>query len=189
MNTVLKPYLSFKDYLVAEELAVEKSEYYAGETFTMSGGTFNHNLIAGNLHFVLKLALKGKSANVCIGDVKLYMPKADASTYPDVFVIKGKPRYWNQRRDVLCNATLIAEVLSKSTQDYERAGKFDFYCELPDFTDYLIVHQNQVKVEHHLKRSPFQWLRTDYTDLEAVLELKNLNIALKLADIYENVAF
>jgi len=190
MNAVLKPnYISFEEYLAAEELAIEKSEYYAGEIFTMAGGTINHNRIAGNVHFALKLALKGKSFETFIGDVKVYIPVVDSGTYPDVLVIKGKLEYWNNRRDVVCNAALIVEVLSDSTQDYDRAGKFDIYCELPDFTDYLIVHQNQVKVEHHLKQSPFQWLRTEYTDLEAVLELKNLNIALKLADIYENVEF
>jgi len=190
MNAVLKPnYISFEEYLAAEELAIEKSEYYAGEIFTMAGGTINHNRIAGNVHFALKLALKGKSFETFIGDVKVYIPVVDSGTYPDVLVIKGKLEYWNNRRDVVCNAALIVEVLSDSTQDYDRAGKFDIYCELPDFTDYLIVHQNQVKVEHHLKQSPFQWLRTEYTALEAVLELKNLNIALKLADIYENVEF
>lgn len=190
MNAVLKPkYISFENYLAAEELAIEKSEYYAGEIFAMAGGTINHNRIAGNVHFALKLALKGKPFETFIGDVKVYIPVVDSGTYPDVLVINGKPEYWNNRRDVVCNAALIVEVLSDSTQDYDRAGKFDIYCKLPNFTDYLIVHQNQVKVEHHLKQSPFQWLRTEYIDFEAVLELKNLNIALKLTDIYENVEF
>jgi Uma2 family endonuclease len=189
MNTVLKPSIPFADYLVAEELATEKSEYYAGEVFTMAGGTVNHNLIAGNLHFALKLALKTKPVKVFIGDVKLYMPKADVSAYPDVFVTEGKPDYWNHRRDVVCNASLIVEVLSDSTQDYDRTGKFDFYRELPDFSDYLLVHQTQSKVEHRLKQSPKQWLVTEYTALEEVLELKNLGIHLSLYDIYDSIEF
>jgi Uma2 family endonuclease len=126
MNAVLKPkFVSFEEYLATEELADYKSEYYAGEIFAMAGGTINHNRIAGNIHFALKLALKGKSFEVFIGDVKLHIPDVKASTYPDVLVIKGLPEYWENRRDVVCNAAVIVEVLSNSTKDYDRAGKFE----------------------------------------------------------------
>mgnify|MGYP000058225520 CR=1 FL=1 len=189
MNAVLKPYLSFKDYLAAEELAVEKSEYYAGEIFTMAGGTINHNLIAGNTHFSLKMVLKSKPCKVFIGDVKLYISKVDISTYPDVFVIEGQPEYWDNRHDVLCNAALIVEVLSNSTQDYDRAGKFDIYCELPSFTDYILIHQNRIKVEYRIKQSQHQWLLTEYTDLNDIIILEKFGTQLTVADIYENIEF
>jgi Uma2 family endonuclease len=189
MNTVLKPYLSFEDYLAAEELAVEKSEYYAGEIFTMAGGTVNHNRITGNLHFLLKLALKGKPFEVFIENVKLYISAVDTSTYPDILVIQGKPIYWNNRRDIVSNATLIVEVLSNSTEDYDRSGKFRIYRHLPDLTDYILVSQNNVNIEHYTKQSPNQWLLTEYSILEDILELKKFNTQLSLCDIYDNVEF
>lgn len=189
MNTVLKPYLSFEDYLAAEELAVEKSEYYAGETFTMAGGTLNHNQIIINLCIILGMAFKKRDIRIFAGDVKLHIPEADASTYPDVLVIQGKPVYWDNRRDVVCKATLIVEVLSNSTQDYDRAGKFDVYRQLPDLTDYILINQNKVRIEHFVKQSEHQWLLTEYTDLNELLELKNFGEQLNLADIYDKVEF
>lgn len=186
--TALKT-ISIADYLAAEAQADFKSEYYNGEVFPMAGGTINHNRIAGNAHFALKLALKGKPFEVFIGDVKLYISPVDTFTYPDVLVIKGKPDYWQNRRDIVCNASLIIEVLSDSTKDYDRSGKFEIYRHLPDLQDYLLISQDKVQVEHFAKQSAKQWLLTDYTELNENLSLAQLNETLAIAELYDKVEF
>jgi Uma2 family endonuclease len=190
MNTVaaLKHY-SIEEYLAAEEKAEFKSEYYAGEVYSMAGGTINHNRIAGNVHFALKMALKGKSFEVFIGDVKLHIPSVEAFTYPDVLVIKDKPDYWQNRRDIICNAQLIIEVLSDGTQDYDRIGKFEIYRSLPDLQDYILISQDRVHVEHYVKQASRQWLLTDFNALTDVLSIAQLGEDLAVSDIYDKVDF
>lgn len=190
MNAVLKPkFVSFAEYLAAEEQAEYKSEYYAGESFAMAGGTINHNRISGNIYFALKMALKSKPFEVFIGDVKLHVPVAESSTYPDVLVIKGQPQYWDNLRDVVCNAQLIIEVLSDSTKDYDRAGKFEIYRSVPDLQDYILISQDKVHVEHFVKQSPNQWLLTEYKAMTDVLTIAQLGETLSVADIYDKVEF
>lgn len=190
MSTVaaLKHY-SVEEYLAAEELAVEKSEYYGGEVFLMAGGTLNHNRIAGNIHFALKLRLRNKPFEVFIGDVKLHIPEGESFTYPDILVIKEPPEYWNDRRDAVCNALLVIEVLSNSTKDYDRAGKFEIYRTLPELQDYILVSQDKVHVEHFVKQAPQQWLLTEYNALSDVLHIAQLDESLVLSDIYDKVEF
>jgi Uma2 family endonuclease len=135
------------------------------------------------------MALKGKPYEVFIGDVKLYISLADSFTYPDVLVIKGKPDYWQNRRDIICNATLIIEVLSDSTQDYDHKGKFEIYRNLPDLQDYILISQYKVHIEHFVKQAPRQWLLTDYNDLNDVLTITQLGETLTVSDIYDKVDF
>ena len=190
MNTVAAlKYYSIDDYLAAEEKAGCKSEYYAGEIYTMAGGTLNHNQIIINLCIILGLAFKNRNYRVFAGDVKLHIPPAVAFTYPDVLVIKGEPDYWQNRRDTICNAQLIIEVLSDSTQDYDRIGKFEIYRSLPDLQDYILISQNKVHVEHFVKQAPRQWLLTDYNDLTDVLKIAQLGENLAVTDIYDKVDF
>jgi Uma2 family endonuclease len=190
MNTVaaLKLY-SVAEYLAMEDAAEFKSEYYAGEIYAMAGSTVNHNRIAGNTHFALKLALKGKPFEVFIGDVKLHIPSTESFTYPDVLVIKGQPEYWQNRRDIVCNAQLIIEVLSDSTKDYDRAGKFEIYRNLPDLQDYILISQDKVHVEHFVKQAPGRWLMTEYSALTDIVDIGQLGEKLALQDVYNKVEF
>jgi Uma2 family endonuclease len=120
MNTVaaLKHY-SIEDYLAMEQQAEFKSEYYAGEVYPIAGGTINHNQIIINLCIILGWTFKNHDYRVFAGDVKLHIPAVDAFIYPDILVINGKPNYYQNRRDTVCNAQLIIKVLSDSTKDYE----------------------------------------------------------------------
>lgn len=190
MNTVtaLKHY-SIEEYLAAEEKAEFKSEYYAGEVYSMAGGTINHNQIIINLCILLGIAFKNRNYRVFAGDVKLHIPAADAFTYPDVLVIKDKPDYWQNRRDIICNAQMIVEVLSDGTQDYDRIGKFEIYRSLPDLQDYLLISQDRIHIEHYVKQASGQWLLTDYNDLTDVLRIVQLGENLAVSDIYDKVDF
>lgn len=186
--TALKT-ISIADYLAAETQADFKSEYYNGEVFPMAGGTINHNQIIINLCIMLGLAFKKRDFRVFAGDVKLHIPVVDTFTYPDVLVIKGKPDYWQNRRDIVCNASLIIEVLSDSTKDYDRSGKFEIYRHLPDLQDYILISQDKILVEHFAKQSAKQWLLTDYTELSENLPLAQLNETLAIAELYDKVEF
>ncbi len=174
MNTVaaLKHY-SIEDYLAMEQQAEFKSEYYAGEIYPMAGGTINHNQIIINLCIILGLAFKNRDYRVFAGDVKLHIPAADAFTYPDILVIKGKSDYYQNRSDTVFNAQLIIEVLLESTKDYDRAGKFKIYRNLPDLQDYILISQNKIHIENFVKQAPQQWLLTEYKALTDILNLRN----------------
>lgn len=188
MNAVLeKHYISVADYLAAEELADYKSEYYAGEVFPMAGGTVDHNQIVINLCIILGIAFKKRDFRVLAENVKLHIPAWDTFTYPDVLIIKEPPEYWNNRRDIISNAVAIIEVLSDSTKEYDRFGKFDIYRAVPDLQDYILISQDKVQIEHFCKQSPKQWLLTEYNQLSEVLTIAQLGNSLTLADIYDKV--
>ncbi len=190
MNTVAAiNHYSIEEYLNTEQQAEFKSEYYAGEIYPMAGGTINHNRIAGNTYFALKMALKGKLFEIFIGDVKLHIPAAQTFTYPDILVIQGNPEYYQNRRDTVCNAQLIIEVLSDSTKDYDRAGKFEIYRKLPDLQDYILISQDKIHIEHFVKQAPQQWLLTEYNDLTDILNIAQLNETLAVVDVYDKVDF
>lgn len=190
MNSVaVLKYYSVEEYLAAEELAEYKSEYHAGEVFSMAGGTINHNQIIINLSMVFGFAFKKRDYRIFAGDVKLNMPSTDSFTYPDILVIQGKPEYWQNRRDTVCNAQLIIEVLSNSTKDYDRAGKFEIYRTLPDLQDYILISQDKIHVEHFVKQAPQQWLLTEYNALSDVFKITQLGESLALTDIYDKADF
>lgn len=190
MNTVaaIKHY-SIEEYLAVEERADYKSEYYAGDVFPMAGGTLNHNQIVVNLCVILGIAFKNRDFRVFAGDVKLHIPHAHAFTYPDLLIIHSPPEYWQGRRDTVCNARVLIEVLSDGTKDYDRGGKFEMYRGLPDLHDYLLISQDKVHVEHYVKQAPHQWLLTEYGDLADRIALSEAGAALTLDEVYDKVEF
>ena len=112
------------------------------------------------------------------------------SAYPDLVVVCGERQFHDEHRDVLLNPTLIVEVLSPSTEDNDRAGKFERYRTwLPSFTEYVVVHQSQPRIEHHLRQSEEQWLLTTIDGLHATVGLSSIGCELKLSDVYEGVRF
>lgn len=183
------PDYSPEEYLQLEELAEYKNEYHDGEIFSMTGGTFKHNQIAGNFYVALKLALKEQNYRVAIGDVKLWIPLIRRFVYPDVMVIAGKINYFENRRDTITNPLIIVEVLSQSTKDYDRGDKFEYYRTLLSFQEYILVSQFKVHVEHFVKTNEHQWLLSEYAQLEAKLELSTIPVVMTLADIYDEVNF
>ncbi|ASF47513.1 Uma2 family endonuclease [Methylovulum psychrotolerans] len=189
MNSVLAlNHYTAEDYLATEALADFKSEYYAGEVFPMAGGSINHNQIVINLCIIFGLAFKKQPYRVLAGDVKLHTPGFESFTYPDVMVIKDPPAYWQDRRDTVCSAVLVVEVLSDSTKDYDRGDKFAVYRQLAELQDYILISQDKIHVEHYSRQAPQQWLMTEYTSLDAVLTVAALATDLALSDLYDKVA-
>lgn len=177
------------EYRALEETAEFRSEYHNGMIVPMSGGTINHNNIIINLVVVFKVALRGTIYRVQSSDLRLWIPKYRKGTYPDVMVIAGEPVLNDNRSDEVLNPCLIVEVLSKSTEGYDRGDKFFYYRSIPEFREYLLVSQSGYFVEHYLKTGEGQWLLQEYRGDEGKIALQSVGVSLVVKDIYEGVNF
>jgi Uma2 family endonuclease len=177
------------EYLELEEKAEFRSEYRDGEIVPMAGGTTNHNQISGNFYANLKFALKGQDYRVYISDVRLWIPPNRQYTYPDVMLIQGEPIYLENTTATVTNPRLIVEVLSKSTGNYDRGEKFDYYRSIPELQEYILIDQSCYHVMQYVKTDQGQWLLTDYNQAEGIMKLGSVDLALTLNDIYDRVNF
>ncbi len=177
------------EYLELEEKSEFRSEYRNGEIVPMAGGTTNHNQISGNVYANLKFALKGQDYRVYISDVRLWIPPNRQYTYPDVMLIQGEPIYLENTTATVTNPRLVVEVLSKSTGNYDRGEKFDYYRSIPEFQEYILIDQSCYHVMQYVKTDKGQWLLTDYTQAEEIVKLESVDLSLSLNDIYDRVNF
>jgi Uma2 family endonuclease len=190
MATQPKPYYSFEDYLEAERASTDaKHEYVAGQVFAMVGATYNHNLITANLAGELRQQLKSKPCTVLSSDMRLRIQAADTCAYPDVVVLCDKPAFHDLRRDVLTDATLVAEVLSPSTEGYDRGEKFALYRHLPGLRQYLLIAQDRLALDLFTRQPDGRWLLEAYTDPDAAIPLDCIGCSLRLGEVYAKVAF
>jgi Uma2 family endonuclease len=178
-----------QEYRLLEETAEFRSEYHDGEIVPMTGGTINHNRIIGNIYAYLKSALRGKNAEPFMSDLRLWIPQYSRGTYPDIMVISGNPIFTEGGVDEVLNPVLIVEVLSKSTQEFDRNEKFRLYRSLPDFSEYLLVDQYQILVQQYIKTDLRQWLFQEWETETDSISLTSLGVEFSLADIYEGVQF
>ncbi|MBD0254627.1 MAG: Uma2 family endonuclease [Cytophagales bacterium] len=176
-----------EEYFLFEESAQEKHEYENGEIFAMSGGTFLHGLIGGNMITALNNALAGRNCFTVGSDVKVGVKEYDSFMYPDVMVICGKIEYADGRRDVVKNPVLIVEVLSESTESYDRGRKFKKYQSLPSFREYVLVSQTEPIIETFFRQDDPHWLYTLTEGLEAAIPLRTIDNRIKLSDVYQRV--
>jgi Uma2 family endonuclease len=177
------------EYLELEITSETRSEYRNGEIIPMTGGTPEHNRISGNLYIALSLGLKCKPYEVFHVDQRLWIPEVGIYTYPDVMVLSKPLQLQSGRKDTVINPCFIAEVLSKSTQNYDRSEKFIAYRTIPTFQEYLLIDQYRIHVEHHLKTAAYQWLFSEYNDPTITLSLSTLELQIQIAELYENIDF
>ena len=184
-----KHHYSFEEYLVLEETAEDKHEYQDGEIVPMTGGTTDHNKIALNFASNLKFALKRKQYDIFIGDVKLWIPTYRQGTYPDVMLIKGESIYYGSGKTTVINPSLIVEVLSKTTQNYDQGDKFFYYRSIPQFQEYILVSQDQYYVMQFNKTQEGKWLLSEYMGVDSILSLDSVEFQISFPELYENVIF
>ncbi|MEM6253804.1 MAG: Uma2 family endonuclease [Cyanobacteria bacterium P01_D01_bin.156] len=177
------------EYLELETSATFKSEYHHGKLVPMTGGSTNHNQIIINLIAFLKFSLKGKGYRQFAGDVKLWIPAFQRYTYPDLMIVKEKPIYHNGRTDTIENPTVIIEVLSKSTQDYDHGDKFSSYRTLASFQEYVLVNQYKQQVEHYAKTAEKRWSFQEYDVNDQQFSLEKVPFEISLTDLYDEVDF
>jgi Uma2 family endonuclease len=176
-----------EEYLELELASESRSEYCNGEIVPMTGGTPNHNDISGNLYILLKSALKGKNYRTFHIDQRLWIPDANLYTYPDVMVLPKPIELQMGRKDTILNPCFIGEVLSKSTQNYDRTEKFAAYRTIPSFQEYLLIDQYRIHVEHYVKTAVNQWLFSEYDELTTMLSFKTFEFQIQIADFYDNI--
>ncbi len=186
---IQKRYYTPEEYLELEEKAEYKSEYRDGEIVPITGGTTNHNKIALNLAASLKIALRRKNYDVYIGDVRLWIPRYRQYTYPDVMVIQGQPIYTGTSTTTVMNPLLIAEVLSKSTQNYDLGNKFLYYRSIPELKEYILIDQYEYHVMQYVKTADGKWIFDEMEDESATLSLSTVDFQIQLRDLYEQVNF
>ncbi|MEA5470471.1 Uma2 family endonuclease [Spirulina sp. 06S082] len=182
-------YYTPEEYLALEEQAEFKNEYRDGEIVPMTGGTTNHNELAGNFYAYLKFFLKKKPYRVYMGDVKLWIPSYRQFTYPDIMVIQGKPIYTDKSKTTVMNPMLIVEVLSKSTQNYDRGDKFEYYRSIPEMKEYILIDQKRFYAMQYVKNDADQWVLSEYTGEESAIALNSLEFEITFSDLYEGVDF
>lgn len=180
-------YYTPEEYLLLEETSESKNEYRDGEIVSMPGGTTNHNEIALNFCTNFKFTMRGKNYKIYMGDVKLWIQRYRIYTYPDVMVISGKPIYEGNGTTQVTNPSIIVEVLSNSTQNYDRTNKFRFYRSIPELQEYIMIDQYEYLVEQFTKNANGQWVLTEYESVDAVLSLQSIDFQISFSDIYEGV--
>ena len=178
-----------EEYLALEDAATQRSEYINGHIVPMAGGTTNHNRIALNISTAFHVAFRSQDYEVFMGDVRLWIPERRIYTYPDVMVIAGEPEYYGDREDTVLNPQVIVEVLSSSTQGYDRTSKFEAYRTTPRFQEYLLVDQTRFYVEHYAKTGPKQWSFQEHDAETDPIAFVSIPVELAIAEIYRKVSW
>lgn len=184
-----KKIYTIEEYLELEVTSETRNEYHNGEIIPMTGGTPEHNRISGNLYIALSLSLKRKPYETFHVDQRLWIPAVSLYTYPDVMVVSKPLELQTGRKDTVMNPCFIAEVLSKSTQNYDRSAKFAAYRSIPGFQEYLLIDQSRIHVEYYVKTDVNQWLFTEYDDANITLSLSSFEFQIQIADLYDNIDF
>jgi Uma2 family endonuclease len=188
MSAAPKPHITPEQYLTMERQAEFKSEYFAGEIFAMAGGSKEHNRISGNVFGLLWSQLRGRQCTPYNSDMKVRVA-GELYTYPDVTVVCGEEEFADEETDVLLNPTLIVEVLSPTTEAWDRGGKSEQYRQRESLQEYLLVAQDRPHIERYTRQASGEWLLTEVNGMEAVLTLPSIGCELPLSEVYGNIAF
>jgi Uma2 family endonuclease len=188
MSSRPKTYLTPEEYLVIERRNEYKSEYIDGEMVAMTGASRRHNIINVNIAGEIGRQLRGRQCEAYASDMRVRVPSTRAYLYPDVVVVCGEPQLEDDYVDTLLNPTVLVEVLSESTERYDRGRKFGFYRTIESLAEYVLVAQDECKVEQYTKQPDGRWMLTDYRSPEDVVELASIQCTLRLSEVYEKVS-
>ena len=186
MSTLSKTYLTPEEYLEIERKAEFKSEFYRGEMYAMAGAREGHNSIVWNATLEIGQHIRSKPCKGYSADMRVKVGD-DLYTYPDLVVVCGDAKFLGDRRDTLLNPTLIIEVLSPSTEAYDRGLKFELYRSVDSIREYVLVSSEHALVERYTRQATDQWLLTSAKKLEETIHLESIDFDLRLANLYEKV--
>ena len=187
MTSQTKRCFTPEEYLAIERHAEQRSEYLAGEIFAMGGASERHNLIVTNIVGELRSQLKGRPCKVYSSDMRVKVNPTGLYTYPDVVVLCGEACFDDTQKDTLLNPTVVIEVLSASTEAYDRGEKFEHYRKLASLVEYLLVAQERHHIEHYLRQSDHQWLLSEADGRQDIVQLPSITCELALAEVYDKV--
>lgn len=186
VSTSRVPLITPAEYLEAERRAETKSEYLAGQVYAMTGASMRHNLIVANLVSSLHAQLKGRLCSVLPSDMRLHVPTG-LYTYPDVTVVCGTPQLEDEHLDTLLNPTLLIEVLSDSTERYDRGRKAEHYRRIESLVEYLLIGQHEARIERYRRQGDREWVLSEAIGVDEQIELSSINCVLTLRDVYDRV--
>ena len=188
MSTALKR-ITPQEYLIRERQASIKSEFYQGEIFAMGGGSANHSLIAANFVGEARNSLKGRPCAVFNSDLRVQVQSTGLYTYPDATIVCGELLFDDDHRDTLLNPTVIVEVLSDSTEKYDRGKKSNHYRQITSLKELILIAQDRSHVERFTRQPNGDWLFHEQKELFAEFELKSLDISVAMSELYRGVRF
>jgi Uma2 family endonuclease len=195
MSMPSRSFVTPEEYLEAERKSVERHEYVNGRVYprhrgaeALAGATREHNRITGNIFAELRAQLRGRPCEAYVTDMRVKVAPTGMYTYPDVVVVCDPPQLEDRNQDTLLNPVVIVEVLSPSTEAYDRGDKFAHYRRLPSLAEYVLVAQDRPHVERFVKRGE-AWVLQDVEGLESAVAFDAIGCALPLRDIYERVEF
>lgn len=184
MATDPKQRLTIQEYLTLERQSETKSDYLDGEMFAMAGASREHNLVCGDIFGSLLVQLRGSGCEVYANEMRVRTPD-DLLTYPDIVVVCGERLFDDSEVDTLLNPILLAEVLSPSTEAYDRLTKLEHYRRTPSVAEILLVAQDRPRIEHWVRGGDSRWILEDVQDLDATVELPSIGCTLPLKTVYE----
>lgn len=189
MSALAKPIITAADYLALERAAATKSEFCDGEIFAMAGTSKNHARIVMNFSRELSNLLKGRKCEPFANDLRVKVETSGLYTYPDLLVVCDDAQFEDSHLDTLLNPTLIIEVLSDSTEQYDRVKKFDFYRAMPSLHEYVLVSQSAPRVEQFLRSPDADWIYRVTTDPAASVLFPSIDCQVAISEIYDRVEF
>jgi Uma2 family endonuclease len=181
--------LTVEEYLAQERESAERHEYLDGQVYQIAGESLEHGTINANVTAIFGLQLRGKPCRVLSPNMKVRASRSGLFAYPDAAIVCGEPQFHDKTKDVLINPTVIIEVLSPSTERYDRAGKFFRYQQLESLVDYLLIAQDEPRIERFTRHTDGQWLYSITHGLTESLYLASVDCHLHLAEVYDRIEF
>lgn len=182
-------YISIEQYLVAERSSSSKHEYFSGEIFAMSGASFRHNKITTNLNRVILPHLASGDCEMFGSDLRVHIPENTLFTYPDSIIICGKPEFLDEHFDTVTNPSVIIEILSFSTKDYDRGTKFTLYRSIPSLKEYILIDSESVSIEIFSQSQLKTWSLEEFKSVDASFSIKAIGVNIRLSQIYSGLQF
>jgi len=187
MTTQTITYVTPDEYLAGERLSESRSEYLDGVVCPMTGASFKHIKVVANLTTELVTQLRGRPCDVLPSEMKVRLPDSRKFFYPDVIVLCGEPQFHDERTDIILNPLLVIEVLSESTEAFDRGAKFLAYQTLDSLKEYVLVAQDRPVVEQYVRNEGGTWTYTLASGLESSLTLPSVECTLNLSAVYDKV--
>lgn len=189
MSTVPKRLLSPEEYLARERVADLRSEYYRGEMFAMAGASWEHTLVKDNMAAEAHNQLKEGPCRVLTSDLRVKVSATGLYTYPDMVIVCDGPQFEDERFDTLLNPRVVVEVLSDSTEKYDRGAKFAHYRQVSSVQEYVLVAQDRPLVERYVRQSDGSWVLTAVNEITLTFAFASVPVQIALAEIYRGVEF
>jgi Uma2 family endonuclease len=179
---------SIAAYLESEKKSDIKHEFYKGEIFAMAGASIQHNQIASNAHVAIGSFISDKDCTIFQSDLKIHVELNSLFTYPDLSIVCGTIATLENHKDIVTNPSVLVEVLSDTTQDYDRGGKFKLYRDIPSLKEYVLISSLEVLVEKYTKQEDGTWILHEYKTLNDFFKIDVIAMQVELKGLYKNVA-